>query len=127
VKKILIAEDESTLVLTLKYNLEREGYAVVIATDGEAAVATAHETRPDLIVLDVMMPRLSGIEVCRILRKEIDVPILILSARADETEKAQGLEAGANDYVIKPFGMSQLMTRIRSLLGPSEHVPPADH
>ena len=126
-KKILIAEDESTLVLTLKYNLEREGYAVVIATDGEAAVATAHETRPDLIVLDVMMPRLSGIEVCRILRKEIDVPILILSARADETEKAQGLEAGANDYVIKPFGMSQLMTRIRSLLGPSEHVPPADH
>jgi len=127
VKKILIAEDESTLVLTLKYNLEREGYAVVIATDGEAAVATAHETRPDLIVLDVMMPRLSGIEVCRILRKETDVPILILSARADETEKAQGLEAGANDYVIKPFGMSQLMTRIRSLLGPSEHVPPADH
>ena len=126
-KKILIAEDESTLVLTLKYNLEREGYAVVIATDGEAAVATAHETRPDLIVLDVMMPRLSGIEVCRILRKEIDVPILILSARADETEKAQGLEAGGNDYVIKPFGMSQLMTRIRSLLGPSEHVPPADH
>ena len=126
-KKILIAEDESTLVLTLKYNLEREGYAVVIATDGEAAVATAHETRPDLIVLDVMMPRLSGIEVCRILRKETDVPILILSARADETEKAQGLEAGANDYVIKPFGMSQLMTRIRSLLGPSEHVPPADH
>jgi len=127
VKKILIAEDESTLVLTLKYNLEREGYAVVIATDGEAAVAAAHETRPDLIVLDVMMPRLSGIEVCRILRKEIDVPILILSARADETEKAQGLEAGANDYVTKPFGMSQLMTRIRSLLGPSEHVPPADH
>jgi DNA-binding response OmpR family regulator len=127
VKKILVADDEPTLVLAITYNLEKAGYEVVTARDGEATLAAARDTLPDLIILDVMMPRLSGIEVCRILRKETDVPILILSARADETEKAQGLEAGANDYVTKPFSMSQLITRVRSLLAPSEHVPPADH
>ena len=126
VTKILIAEDEPTLVLTLKYNLEREGYAVLSATDGEAAIAAARKTRPDLIVLDVMMPGLNGLEVCRILRKEMQVPILILSARADETDETAGLEAAADDYVTKPFSMAELIARIRLLLRRSESVPPTD-
>jgi len=126
VTKILIAEDEPTLVLTLKYNLEREGYAVLSATDGEAAIAAARKTRPDLIVLDVMMPGLNGLEVCRILRKEMHIPILILSARGDETDKTAGLEAGADDYVTKPFSMAELIARIRLLLRRSESVPPTD-
>ena len=126
VTKILIAEDEPTLVLTLKYNLEREGYAVLSATDGEAAIAAARKTRPDLIVLDVMMPGLNGLEVCRILRKEMHIPILILSARGDETDKTAGLEAGADDYVTKPFSMAELIACIRLLLRRSESVPPTD-
>jgi DNA-binding response OmpR family regulator len=127
VKKILIADDEPTLVSTLKYNLEREGYAVIAAADGEAAVAAASETHPDLIVLDVMMPGLNGLEVCRILRKEMHVPILILSARGDERDRAAGLEAGADEYVTKPFGMGELIARIRLLLRRSESVPPHDN
>ena len=126
VTKILIAEDEPTLVLTLKHNLEREGYAVLSATDGEAAIAAARKTRPDLIVLDVMMPGLNGLEVCRILRKEMHIPILILSARGDETDKTAGLAAGADDYVTKPFSMAELIARIRLLLRRSESVPPTD-
>ena len=126
VKKILIADDEPTLVSTLQYNLEREGYSVVIATDGEAAVAAARERHPDLIVLDIMMPRLNGLEVCRILRREMHVPIVILSARGDERDRAAGVEAGADDYVTKPFSMGELIARIRSLLLPSECVPPPD-
>jgi len=99
---------------------------VLSATDGEAAIAAARKTRPDLIVLDVMMPGLNGLEVCRILRKEMHIPILILSARGDETDKTAGLEAGADDYVTKPFSMAELIARIRLLLRRSESVPPTD-
>ena len=126
VKKILIADDEPTLVSTLQYNLEREGYSVVIATDGEAAVAAARESHPDLIVLDIMMPRLNGLEVCRILRREMHVPIVILSARGDERDRAAGVEAGADDYVTKPFSMGELIARIGLLLLRSECLPPPD-
>ena len=126
VKKILIADDEPTLVSTLHYNLEREGYSVVIATDGEAAVAAARESHPDLIVLDIMMPRLNGLEVCRILRREMHVPIVILSARGDERDRAAGVEAGADDYVTKPFSMGELIARIGVLLLRSECLPPPD-
>ncbi|TMG00777.1 MAG: response regulator transcription factor [Chloroflexi bacterium] len=125
-KKILIADDEPTLVSTLQYNLEREGYSVVIATDGEAAVAAARERHPDLIVLDIMMPRLNGLEVCRILRREMHVPIVILSARGDERDRAAGVEAGADDYVTKPFSMGELIARIGVLLLRSECLPPPD-
>ena len=126
VTKILIADDEPTLVSTLQYNLEREGYSVVIATDGEAAVAAARERHPDLIVLDIMMPRLNGLEVCRILRREMHVPIVILSARGDERDRAAGVEAGADDYVTKPFSMGELIARIGVLLLRSECLPPPD-
>ena len=123
VKKILVADDEPTLVATLKFNLERESYSVITATDGEAALSAARETRPDLIVLDLMMPGLNGLEVCRILRKEMHVPILILTARGDEIDKVAGLELGADDYVTKPFSMRELTARVRALLRRSEYAP----
>jgi DNA-binding response OmpR family regulator len=122
-KTILVADDEPTLVATLKYNLERESYAVVTAADGEAALAVARETHPDLIVLDLMMPGLNGLEVCRILRKEMHVPILMLTARGDETDKVAGLELGADDYVTKPFSMRELTARVRALLRRAEFAP----
>jgi DNA-binding response OmpR family regulator len=126
VKKILVADDEPTLVATLKYNLERESYEVVTAADGEAALMAARQTRPDLIVLDLMMPGLNGLEVCRILRKEMQVPILVLTARGDETDKVAGLELGADDYVTKPFSMRELTARVRALLRRSEYAPAAE-
>lgn len=125
-KKILVADDEPTLVATLKYNLERESYEVVTAADGESALAAARATLPDLIVLDLMMPGLNGLEVCRIIRREMHVPILILTARGGETDKVAGLEIGADDYVTKPFSMRELVARVRALLRRSEHVPAPD-
>src|SRR5207244_10800581 len=109
VKTILVAEDEPTLVATLKYNLERESYAVITAADGESALETARARRPDLILLDLMMPGLSGIDVCRIIRREMHVPILILTARRDETDKAAGLELGPDDYATKPFSLRDVV------------------
>lgn len=125
-KKILVADDEPTLVATLKYNLERESYEVVTAADGESALAAARATLPDLIVLDLMMPGLNGLEVCRIIRREMHVPILILTARGGETDKVAGLEIGADDYVTKPFSMRELVARVRALLRRSEHAPAPD-
>jgi len=116
VKRILVVDDEPTLVATLQYNLEREGYQVDTALDGESAVATARAVRPDLILLDVMLPGLDGLEVCRILRRDTSAPILLLTAKVDEVDKVVGLEIGADDYVTKPFGMRELMARIRALL-----------
>jgi DNA-binding response OmpR family regulator len=126
VKKILVADDEPTLVATLKFNLERESYSVVTAADGEAALSAARETAPDLVLLDLMMPGLNGLEVCRILRKEMHIPILILTARGDETDKVAGLELGADDYVTKPFSMRELTARVRALLRRSEFAPPPE-
>ena len=119
-KKILIADDEPTLVAALKYNFERESYSVLTASDGEAAVAVARETQPDLIILDRMMPGLNGLDVCRILRKEMRVPILILTARTDEAEKVAALALGADDYVTKPFNMRDLIARVGLLLRRAE-------
>jgi DNA-binding response OmpR family regulator len=123
VKTILVADDEPTLVATLKYNLERESYGVITAADGESALAAARAHRPDLILLDLMMPGLNGLEVCRIIRRETHVPILILTARGAETDKVAGLEIGADDYVTKPFSVRELMARVRALLRRSENAP----
>ena len=120
VKKILIIEDESTLVATLQYNLEREGYEVATAIDGEAGLSAARSGRPDLILLDLMLPRLDGREVCKIIRREMSVPILMLTAKAEEVDKVVGLEIGADDYVTKPFGMRELLARVRALLRRAE-------
>lgn len=125
-KTILVADDEPTLVATLKYNLERDSYEVITAADGESALAAARARRPDLVLLDLMMPGLNGLEVCRILRREMQVPILILTARGAEADKVAGLEIGADDYVTKPFSMRELMARVRALLRRSENAPAAD-
>lgn len=113
-EKILVVEDEPTLRETLEYNLTRHGYQVCTATDGYAALETARRERPDLIVLDLMLPGLDGVEVCRILRQETTIPILMLTARAEEVDKVVGLEVGADDYVTKPFSMRELLARIRA-------------
>jgi two-component system OmpR family response regulator len=115
-KKILVVDDEPTLVATLKYNLERESFQVLTASDGEAALAQSRTSSPDLVVLDLMLPGLGGLEVARILRKETQVPILMLTAKGTETDKVVGLEIGADDYVTKPFAMAELLARVRALL-----------
>ena len=115
-KKILVVDDEPTLVATLKYNLERDGFQVVTADDGESALNLARSHRPDLVLLDLMLPGLDGFQVCRILRREMQVPILMLTAKGDEIDKVVGLELGADDYVTKPFSMRELLARVRALL-----------
>jgi DNA-binding response OmpR family regulator len=115
-KKVLVVDDEPTLVATLKYNLEREGYHVISATDGESALSAAREGKPDLVVLDIMLPGLDGFEVCRLLRRESNAPILMLTAKGEEVDKVVGLELGADDYVTKPFSMRELVARVRALL-----------
>jgi two-component system OmpR family response regulator len=114
--KVLVVEDDPNLLETLKYNLGKESYTVVMAIDGEQALEVARKEKPDLIVLDVMLPKLSGFEVCRILRKEMTSPILMLTAKADETDKVVGLEIGADDYMTKPFSLRELLARIRAML-----------
>jgi len=115
-KTVLLVDDEPTLVATLKYNLERDGYRVVTASDGEQALTIARSERPELIILDLMLPVMDGLEVCRILRRETNQPILMLTARGEEVDKVVGLELGADDYVTKPFGMRELLARVRALL-----------
>jgi len=114
--KVLVVEDELTLRETLEYSLVRQGYDVFTAADGRAGLAEARAQRPDLIILDLMLPGLDGFEVCRILRQETPVPILMLTARADEVDKIVGLEVGADDYMTKPFSMRELMARVKAML-----------
>lgn len=115
-QKILIVEDESTLLEVLKYNLEKEGYTTITAEDGLKAVEMARNSQPDFIILDLMLPKMSGFEVCRILRQEMAVPIMILTAKEDEIDKVVGLDLGADDYMTKPFKMRELLSRIRAIL-----------
>ncbi|MFO7743583.1 MAG: response regulator transcription factor [Anaerolineae bacterium] len=115
-EKILVVEDEPTLVETLEYNLSRQGYDVSAAMDGPEALEIARRERPDLVILDLMLPGIDGLEVCRVLRQEMSVPILMLTARDEEVDKVVGLEVGADDYMTKPFSMRELMARVKALL-----------
>jgi len=114
--QVLVVEDDSVLLETLEYNLARQGYEIHTAADGLAALEVARRVRPDLIVLDIMLPKLDGLEVCRILRQEMSVPILMLTARAEEVDRVVGLEMGADDYLTKPFSMRELLARVKALL-----------
>jgi DNA-binding response OmpR family regulator len=114
--KILVVDDELPIVQVLAYNLKQNGYQVCLAHDGEAALAQARQHLPDLIVLDLMLPKLDGLDVCRILRRERDVPIIMLTARDDEIDRVLGLELGADDYVVKPFSVRELIVRIKNIL-----------
>jgi DNA-binding response OmpR family regulator len=115
-EKILVVEDELTLQETLAYNLKNQGYIVDTAGDGPSAIEKAREGKPDLILLDIMLPGMDGFEVCRSIRREMTVPILMLTARDDEIDRVVGLEVGADDYLTKPFSMRELIARIKALL-----------
>jgi two-component system phosphate regulon response regulator PhoB len=116
---VLVVEDEDSLATLLQYNLQKEGYEVSLAGDGEEALLMVDERLPDLIVLDWMLPKVSGIEVCRRLRQRNEtrnIPIVMLTARGEETDRVRGLDTGADDYVVKPFSMTELGARIRAVL-----------
>jgi DNA-binding response OmpR family regulator len=113
---ILVVEDEVTLQETLVYNLKRQGYEVLATENGRTALKLARENKPDLLLLDVMLPGMDGFEVCRILRQELSTPVLMLTARAEEVDKIVGLEMGADDYLTKPFSMRELLARVKALL-----------
>lgn len=115
-EKVLVVEDETAIRETITYNLTRQGYIVDTAGDGQTALRKARQLHPDLILLDIMLPQLDGFEVCRILRNEMNVPILMLTARDDETDRVVGLEIGADDYITKPFSMRELMARVKAQL-----------
>lgn len=116
---VLIVEDESSLATLLRYNLDREGYRVFEAADGEEALVVADEIQPDLVILDWMLPQISGIEVCRRIRSRGDLrntPIIMLTARGEEADRIRGLDTGADDYIVKPFSMSEFLARIRAVM-----------
>jgi len=116
---ILVMEDEDALATLLQYNLEKEGYDVVVAADGEEGLVQVDERQPDLILLDWMLPKVSGIEVCRRLRGRAEtrnLPIIMLTARGEESDRVRGLDTGADDYLTKPFSMVELIARIRAVL-----------
>jgi DNA-binding response OmpR family regulator len=115
-EKILVVEDEPALQETLAYNLTRQGYTVQSAPDGQAGILAARQLHPDLIVLDIMLPILDGFEVCRILRQEMNVPIIMLTARDEEIDRVIGLELGADDYLTKPFSMREFLARVKAQL-----------
>jgi DNA-binding response OmpR family regulator len=115
-EKILVVEDETTLQETLVYNLQRQGYEATAVGDGRAALDMARKIKPDLVLLDIMLPGVDGFEVCRILRQEMTTPVLMLTARDDEIDRVVGLEVGADDYMTKPFSMRELLARVKAML-----------
>ncbi|MDP2918882.1 MAG: response regulator [Dehalococcoidia bacterium] len=123
--KILVVEDDANLLETLKYNLRKEGYDVLTATDGAEAIDTAVREKPDLVILDVMLPVIDGFEVCSVLRRNMTVPILMLTAKAEEVDKVVGLEIGADDYMTKPFSLRELIARVRAMLRRVRMIEPS--
>jgi DNA-binding response OmpR family regulator len=119
-KKILVVDDEKKIVEIIRAYLEREGYQVIAAYDGKTAIEVASRQHPDLVILDLMLPEVSGWEVCRTMRKESDIPIIMLTARDEATDKIIGLEMGADDYVTKPFDPKELVSRVRAVMRRSE-------
>ena len=115
-EKILVVDDEISLQETVAYNLKKQGYDVQTTGDGTEALEIAREMQPDLIILDVMLPGLDGFEICRILRREMTTPVLMLTARDDEIDRVVGLEVGADDYMSKPFSMRELIARVKAML-----------
>jgi len=115
-KKILVVDDESAILQTLRFNLERSGYTVVTASDGRSAVAMAQRESPDLVVLDIMLPVLDGVEACKEIRKFSSVPIIMLTAKDQEIDKVLALELGADDYVTKPFALHEFLARVKARL-----------
>ncbi len=119
-KKILVVDDEKSIVDILVYNLQKEGYQTLEANDGDMAIKIANEEKPDLILLDIMLPKVDGLTVCKSLRHTLNVPILILSAKDEEIDKILGLELGADDYITKPFSVRELMARVKANLRKAE-------
>ena len=115
-RKILIVDDEKNIADIIAFNLKKEGYQVIKAADGEEGVKMAMEENPDLILLDIMMPKMDGYEACKKIREKKNTPIIMLTARAEELDKVLGLELGADDYVTKPFGVRELMARVKANL-----------
>lgn len=115
-EKILVVDDEISLQETLAYNLKKQGYEVETVGEGTKALDLAREIKPDLIILDVMLPGMDGFEICRILRQEMSTPVLMLTARDDEIDRVVGLEVGADDYLAKPFSMRELIARVKAML-----------
>ena len=122
-KKILLVEDETAIADSVAYSLRNERFEVEIAADGLQALSTFRAFTPDLIILDLMLPKLNGLDLCRIIRKESNVPIIMLTAKTEEIDKVLGLELGADDYIPKPFSVRELIARVRAVLRRSEAVP----
>jgi two-component system alkaline phosphatase synthesis response regulator PhoP len=125
-KKILVVDDESAILQTLRFNLERSGYTVIAAGDGRSAIAMAQREQPDLIVLDIMLPLLDGVEACKEIRKFSSVPIIMLTAKDQEIDKVLALELGADDYVTKPFALHEFLARVKVRLRRQNALPGHD-
>lgn len=122
---VLVVEDEVNLLEAVKYNLDKEGYRVLTASDGERGLDIARESMPSIVILDLMLPKLDGLQVCQLLRRDTDIPILMLTAKTEEIDRVVGLEMGADDYVTKPFSMRELMARVKALIRRSRLIPSA--
>jgi len=124
-RRILLVEDEESLAESIRYSLEREGFTVTLAVDGRKAIERFRNDDPDLVILDLMLPELSGLDVCRLIRQESNVPIVMVTAKDSEADKVAGLELGADDYVTKPFSIRELVSRVRAHLRRTQMQEPA--